>query len=43
LAKESNPNRVLQTPLSKKAAEFSGVAGGFCCQSLHRSKISKDL
>src|SRR5258708_29940246 len=29
--------------LSKKAAELSGVAGEFCCHSLHRSKISKDL
>jgi hypothetical protein len=28
---------------SPKAAEFSGVAGEFHCQSLHRSQISKDL
>jgi hypothetical protein len=34
---------VLNSSLQKAAAEFSGVAGGFCCQSLHRSKISKDL
>jgi hypothetical protein len=27
----------------QKAAETTGVAGGFCCLSLHRSKISKDL
>jgi hypothetical protein len=26
-----------------KAAELAGVAGGFCCLSLRRSKISKDL
>jgi hypothetical protein len=29
--------------LSKKAVEFSGVTGEFCCRSLHRSQISKDL
>jgi hypothetical protein len=28
---------------SAKAAEFSGVAGEFCCLSLHRSEISQDL
>jgi hypothetical protein len=27
---------------AKKAAEFSGIAGEFCCLSLHRSEISKD-
>jgi len=32
-----------QTLLSKKAAEFSGLAGEFRCHSLHRSQISKDL
>jgi hypothetical protein len=38
-----NQNKLFQTVLSKKAAELSGVAGEFCCHSLHRSKISKDL
>jgi len=28
---------------TRKAAEFSGVAGEFRCHSLHRSQISKDL
>jgi hypothetical protein len=28
---------------SPKAAELSGVAGEFRCNSLHRSQISKDL
>jgi hypothetical protein len=27
----------------QKAAELFGVAEGFCCLSLHRSQISKDL
>jgi len=27
----------------RKAAELSGVAGEFRCQSLHRSQISEDL
>jgi hypothetical protein len=34
-----NQNKALQTVLSKKAAELSGIAGEFCCHSLHRSKI----
>jgi hypothetical protein len=29
--------------LQKKAAEWSGVAGVFCCHSLHRSQMSKHL
>ncbi len=38
-----NPDNLFE-PLSRKtAAESSGVAGGFRCQSLHRSQISKDL
>jgi hypothetical protein len=28
---------------SPLAAELSGAAGGFCCLSLHRSQIAKDL
>jgi len=32
-----------KTLLFKKAAEWSGVAGGFRCQSLQRSQISEDL
>jgi hypothetical protein len=36
-------NRLFQTLLSKIAAEFSGVSRIFCCLSLDRSKISKDL
>jgi hypothetical protein len=36
-------NKLFKTLLSKKAAEFSGLAGQFCCHSLHRSQISKDL
>jgi hypothetical protein len=35
--------QTVPTILSKKAAELAGIAGEFCCQSLHRSKISKDL
>jgi hypothetical protein len=27
----------------QKAVEFFGAAGEFCCHSLHRSQISKDL
>jgi hypothetical protein len=30
-------------PFSLKRQQLSGVAEEFCCQSLHRSQISKDL
>jgi hypothetical protein len=38
-----NQNELFPTLLSKKAAEFFGEAGDFCCLSLHRLHISKDL
>jgi hypothetical protein len=38
-----NQNKLFQNSSLQKAAEFSGVAGEFCCLSLHRSQISKDL
>ncbi len=40
---ESKQTASFKTLVSKKAVEFSGVAGEFCCLSLHRSQISKDL
>jgi hypothetical protein len=36
-------NKLSQKSSLQKAAEFSGVAGQFCCLSLHRSQISQDL
>jgi hypothetical protein len=32
-------NKLSQTLLSEKAAEFSGAAGEFCCLSLDRLQI----
>jgi hypothetical protein len=37
------PNKLFLNSSSQKAAELSGVAGRFCCLSLHRSQISEDL
>ena len=39
----ANLNRLPLNSSVQKAAELSGVAGGFCCLSLHRSQISEDL
>jgi hypothetical protein len=36
-------NKLFFNSSSQKAAELSGVAGGFCCLSLHRPQISEDL
>jgi hypothetical protein len=33
----------VETLFSQIAVEFPGLAGEFCCLSLHRSQISKDL
>jgi len=38
-----NQNKLFQNSSLKKAAEFPGVAGEFCCHSLHRLQIFKDL
>jgi hypothetical protein len=38
-----NQDKLFQNSSLQKAAEFSGVAGEFCCLSLHRSEISQDL
>jgi hypothetical protein len=38
-----NSDKLFLNPSLQKATELAGVAGGFCCLSLHRSKISKDL
>src|SRR5260370_38956043 len=38
-----NKWKQFQILLPKKAVEFSGVAGKFCCHSPHRSQISRDL
>jgi len=38
-----NQNKLFQNSSLQKAAELFGVAGEFCCLSLHRSQISKDL
>jgi hypothetical protein len=35
-----NQNKLFQNSSLQKAAEFSGVAGEFCCLSLHWSQIS---
>jgi hypothetical protein len=40
---KANRNKLFLDSSLQKAAEFSGVAGGFCCLSLHRSKIFQDL
>ncbi|MBV8641643.1 MAG: hypothetical protein JO070_09650 [Verrucomicrobia bacterium] len=37
------PNKLFLNSSSQKTAEFTGVAGGFCCLSLHRSQISEEL
>src|SRR5215468_2634551 len=34
-----NQNELSLNSSPEKAAELSGVAGGFCCLSLHRAKI----
>jgi hypothetical protein len=36
-------NKLFQNSSLQKAAEYSGVAGEFCCLSLRRSQISRDL
>jgi hypothetical protein len=41
--KYGNPDNLFELLSRKTAAESSGVAGEFRCQSLHRSQISKDL
>jgi hypothetical protein len=35
--------QTVETLFSQIAAEYSGLAGEFCCFSLHRSQIFKDL
>jgi hypothetical protein len=35
--------KLIKLFVQKTAAEFYGAAGEFCCHSLHRSQISKDL
>jgi hypothetical protein len=35
--------QTVETLFSKRAVEFAGLAGEFCCFSLHRSQIFKDL
>jgi hypothetical protein len=42
-SKINQPKQSLLNPLLKKATPFSGGAGEWCCLSLHRSQISKDL
>jgi hypothetical protein len=38
-----NRNKLFLDSAPEKAADWSGVAGEFCCLSLHRSQISDDL
>ena len=41
--KKMDENKLFQNSSLQKAAENSGVAGEFCCLSLRRSQISRDL